>query len=166
MIESRIHAKNVAEFDKKMKQLIKDVKNPLRANLEMALWLFRWVGKNFKTSGGNVGFWSPYLYGGRRVTKKTKGAEQTRDKKGRSIYVNKSAKLLLDTRKLEGSFHAFHSRTYAGIGSELDYAKAHDQGVPKRNLPARRLLPRETDKTIVDNLLKIYGRHVTRVVNR
>lgn len=151
VIDASLKVPDMTAVNKKLSEVSSFVKNSTRANRDMSLWLHRWVDKNFRSQGGAVGQWKKFKAGGRR-------------KKGGGI--DTSAKLLQDTGALRLSFHEFYGRTMAGIGSDLSYSISHEKGIPERNLPARRMLPRETDKTVIDALLKIYGRHVTRVINR
>lgn len=133
----------------KLRELRRKVKNPSQANRRVSVWLLRWVHKNFKTEGGEVGGWLPFKLGGRR-------------RKGGAI--DASAKLLQDTGRLRASFIPFYSRTNAGIGSSLPYAEAHDQGLPGRGLPARRLLPRQDDNEVAKKVVEIYDFYIKEVI--
>lgn len=112
----------------------------------VAAILDSWVQRNFKSDGGNVGGWRPFKYGG-RLTVKSKST-------GKSVeagrYVNSSAKLLRDSGHLRLSFLPFAGDGRAGIGSDLPYAEAHENGSSKTNLPQRRMLPRQSDAVFSD----------------
>lgn len=134
---------------KKLRRVIRKVKNPKQANREVSIWLMRWVNENFKTEGAKVGGWKPFKLGGRRLP---------------GGGIDSSAKLLQDTGRLRGSFSPFHSRTAAGIGSGLDYSVAHELGLPHKNLPARRMLPIASDKSVERGVIKIYDRYIRRAL--
>ena len=133
---------------RKLKQLLKKVKNPTQANREVSVWLMRWVALNFRSEGGKVGGWLPFKHGG-RVT---------------ATGVDESAKLLQDTGVLRASFTPFYSRTIAGIGSGLHYSVTHELGLPHRNVPVRRMLPLASDKDVEQGIIKIYDRWIKRIL--
>lgn len=101
---------------------------------QVSIFLDRWVQLNFREEGGKVGGWTPFKYGGRETTNAKSNAKID----GR--YVNTTAKLLQDTGRLRISFIPFATTTNAGIGSDLPYAKGHEEGTSK--LPQRRMLPK------------------------
>ncbi len=124
------------EKQKEARELLKQDGVVMR---QIAVFLDRWVQKNFQSSGGNVGGWEPFKYGGRLTTKK----------KGNAIsidghhYINGSAKLLMDSGALRLSFLPFTQLGNAGIGSELPYSKFHEDGT--NHLPQRRILMKEEE---------------------
>lgn len=134
---------------REMKRLAKAIGDTTRANRQVSVWLVRWVNSNFRSEGGKVGGWVGFKNGGRRI-------------KGGGI--DTTAKLLQDTGKMRASFLPFHSRRQAGIGSDLDRSVWHDAGLPNRSLPARRLLPNNTDTDVNRAVLKIYDVHLKRAV--
>lgn len=94
----------------------------------------KWVVKNFEAEGLE-GRWKPLS-----------PTTLARRRKGRGS--GPTAKILQDTRRLLMSFNKGAtgnvdrlSRNTVEVGSSLVYARAHDQGVPARNLPARPILP-------------------------
>lgn len=109
---------------------------------QVAVFLDRWVQKNFQSSGGNVGGWEPFKYGG-RLTTKAKGNAKSIDG---HHWINGSAKLLMDSGALRLSFLPFIRLGIAGIGSELPYSKYHEEG--GKNLPIRRELMEEADVSV------------------
>jgi len=129
---------------------VKDIRQLTATNAKIATWLDGWVQRNFKTEGGNVGKWAPFKKGGRK-------------KAGMSF--DASAKLLQDTSRLRHSYSPFHSKNDAGIGSDVEYAVTHEFGNPTKGLPARRMLPRKTDKDVIDNLKRIYNRDLNRSIS-
>ena len=134
---------------KKLRQVMRKVRNPSRANKEVSVWLMRWLNENFKSQGGKVGGWKPFKLGGRKLP---------------GGGVDSSAKLLQDTGRLRASFSPFYSRTTAGIGSNLNYSVAHELGLPHKNLPSRRMLPLGSDQAVNAGIIKIYDRHIRRAL--
>lgn len=127
----------------------KRIKNTRSANRKVSVWLMRWVNDNFKSQGGKVGKWKPFKLGGRRLP---------------GGGIDASAKLLQDTGRLRASFSPFYSRTEAGVGSALKYSITHELGFPHRNLPARRMLPIASDRSVLSGIRKIYIQHVSRAL--
>ena len=127
-----------------------------RVNKAASIFLDQWVQKNFKTEGGKVGGWEPFLYGG-RLTPKKAGGEKGKGGK----YINPSSKLMMDSGALRSSFHPFSNKKVAGIGSKLPYSKKHDQG--EDGMIQRRLLPE--DGEVQTELKRMYGTHVRTALN-
>lgn len=102
---------------------------------KVTTYLDSWVQKNFKQQGALVGGWIPFKAGGRV----------------RNGKVDTSAQLLMDTGRLRASFLPFVTKSTAGIGSDLPYSKAHNEG---EGAPKRRILPvdGEVKKQITDIL--------------
>ncbi len=128
---------------------LKDGSVPMR---QASIYLDRWVQKNFKGEGSNVGGWAAFAYGGRLTTK----SKATAKNSGR--WVNFTAKLLQDTGHLRISFLPFATQTNAGIGSDLPYSKYHQDG--GKNLPQRRMLPEKNEvmadlTQILDNWVRM-----------
>ena len=134
---------------RKLRQVMRKVSHPTRANREVSLWLMRWLNQNFRSQGGKVGGWKPFKLGGRRI---------------RGGGIDPSAKLLRDTGRLQLSFSPFYSRSTAGIGSDLFYSIAHELGLPQRNLPARRMLPLASDREVNTGIIRIYDKHIQRAI--
>jgi len=133
---------------KKLRELVRKVKNPMPANREVSIWLMRWLNNNFKSEGGNVSGWLPFKHGGR-----IKGG-----------VIDTNAKLLQDTGRLRSSFSPFYSRKIAGIGSDLSYSITHELGYPHKNIPARRMLPLASDKAVERGIIRIYDRWIARML--
>lgn len=101
---------------------------------QISILLDRWVQKNFKSEGGNVGGWKPFKYGGRVMP----------DGK-----IDSSAVLEQDTGRLRASFLPFYTSRSAGIGSDLPYS------VPQNK--TRRLIPNRDD--VIDQVKRIFQLH-------
>lgn len=122
---------------------LKDLSTPMK---QAAIFLDRWVQQNFKTEGGNVGGWKKLQAGGRYVP---------------GFGFDPAAKILQDTSRLRASFLPFHSKKNAGIGSDLPYSEAHEEG--SERLPKRRMLPKQAEirsdvRKIIDNYIKKVGK--------
>ncbi len=108
---------------------------------KIAIFLDRWVQKNFKSEGGKVGGWAPLKAGGRWA--KGKGLDTT-------------AKILQDTGRLRVSFLPFANMKNAGVGSDIPYSRKHEKG--EEGLPVRRMLPK--NREVMKDVRKIYDKHV------
>lgn len=151
MPSSRIRVSPSArEFDMKLKlfsrKYLEDLTKP---NKEVAVWLMRWVDKNFKREGllryPGAG-WEPFKLGGRR----RKGGE-----------IDATAKLLQDTGRLRASFSPLFSKKMAGVGSDLTYSEAHEKG---KGVPTRAMLP--TRDLVHSDIKRIYNAYFGKVVER
>ena len=116
---------------KKLNKEVKEARDRL-SNIDepmakVSIMLDRWVQKNFRSEGGNVGGWKPLKAGGRWV--KNQGFDS-------------SAKTLQDTGRLRSSFKPFADKNRAGIGSALEYSINHEEGI---GVPVRRMLPKAKD---------------------
>lgn len=149
----------------KYKKTLKKIRSFAAVNAKQAVFLDRWVQRNFITEGRKVGGWAPFKHGGRPRSKKGRkvGLAQSIDSRK---HVDASAKLLRDTTRLQRSFLPFHSARNAGIGSKLPYSESHDRGNEDINLPQRRILPEHTDEDVVDGLKLIYDKHVAKEINK
>lgn len=103
---------------------------------QVAAQLHSWVIQNFEQQGAKGERpWAPLKAGGR-----WKG-------KGRNRYFQTNYKVLQDTGNLRQSFAPFYDNNSMGVGAKasfgVDYAAAHEEGVPERNLPQRKMLPSE-----------------------
>ncbi len=137
---------------KKLRQLIRAVKDTRRPNKQVSVWLLRWVSKNFKTEGGKVGGWKPLRPATIAARRKGPGG-------GRP-------KILHDTGALEKSINNFWSRRTAGVGSRLSYSARHDVGFLPDSIPQRRILPVATDKDVTRAIIKIYDIYIKRALLR
>ena len=143
------------EVQKKLREVTRKVRDPRRANKEVSAWLFRWVNNNFKTQGGRVGGWAPLKPS--TIARRTRG-------KGSG-----SPKILQDTGELRANFRPFYGKTFAGIGAGAhskmsDIPIFHERGIPTKNLPQRRMLPRSTDRSVTNNIIKIYDKYIARAL--
>lgn len=132
-----------AEIRKKLEQRrmkLADLKTPYA---KASIFLDQWVQKNFKTEGGNVGNWVPF-------SPSTLAAIEISDP-GRM-----PAKLLQKTGALRSSFLPFASARNAGIGSDIPYAKRHNEGAG--NIPERRMLPKRRE--VIADVREIMKDHV------
>jgi len=120
-------------------RLVGDTRVP---NRRLAVQFQSWAFRNFDSAGGKVGGWAPL-------------APSTAREKARKGY---SPKPLLRTGHLRTSLLAFFDEHMAGIGSEMEIAEYHEEGVPENNLPARRMLPEREEA--YDMGILVYGQHI------
>lgn len=139
-IKSQLELLKARHLERKEK--LKNFSGPFAS---VSAFLDRWVQKNFRSEGGNVGGWEPFARGGRWV-------------KGRGLDTN--AKLLQDTGRLRSSFLPFATKNNAGIGSELEYSKNHEEGL--NHLPVRRMLPNQAE--VKDDVKRILERGVKKAI--
>lgn len=148
-ISIKVNSLSAKAAKRKMRQLQKKIPNLTVPHKQISIMLDAWVLRNFKNEGRIVGGWPPFKLKGRR-------------KKGGGI--DSSAKLLQDTGVLRRSFTPFSNRHTAGIGSEIKYAKPHEFGDSKRNLPQRRMLPKE--KEIRRQVFEIYENYIEKTIRK
>lgn len=138
---------SVEEIQRRLRRRVESIVDLRKPNQQVAIVLDRWVQRNFKTEGGNVGGWTPFKRGGRRLP---------------GGGIDTSAKLLQDTGALRLSYRLFWNSEIVGIGSDLDYSKPHEEGDGR--LPQRRMLPQERD--VIRPILKVYTNHVEKLTRK
>lgn len=154
----------ISRIQAKMRKAHERMGNLTPVNKRVAIYLDRWVQQNFRSEGGKVGKWKPFKAGGRWISKNTHspgGFPQSNPRRGKRAgirYLDTSAMLLQDTGRLRASFSPFWSRIDAGIGSDIPYSKKHEYGDKAKNLPARRMLPKERE--VAADIGRIYDDHV------
>jgi len=141
MISVKVSQPTLDEFNRRYKASLAALKDKAPAYKQLAAYLDGWVQRNFASQGGRVGGWAPYRYGGRLTTKSKANAQSI---EGRH-WINGAAVLLQDTGRLRISFLPFVDGDNVGVGSELPYSKTHEEGLPEKNVPQRRILPRDAD---------------------
>lgn len=151
----------VVTGDKKAQRALRRVARKMGdatpANKQVSTWLFRWVNNNFKTQGGKVGGWAPLHPS--TIRRRTVGPGSG------------AAQILQDTGFLRASFKPFFGRNFAGIGAGPHFKVAdipifHEEGVPSRNIPRRRMLPRSTDRDVTQAVIKIYDAYIRKAIRR
>lgn len=125
------------------REALQDMRRPMA---RVATYLDRWVQENFRTEGDKVGGWRPLKAGGRHGPG---GFDPT-------------AKILQDTGRLRASFKPFAHATNAGIGTDLPYAKKHEEG--EDGLPKRRMLMRRGE--VLEDARKILNQFVREEINK
>lgn len=134
---------DIARLNRKLERFAYEVKNPTQANREASITIYGRIIRNFDQQNSQFGGWAPLSP--RTVREKARiGKEQ----------------MLVRTGHLRQGFVPFHSNDNAGVRNAVEYAAAHQHGVPSRNLPARpMLLNREA---VLDIGIKIYTRWVQK----
>ena len=133
----------LALVKKRLELARKKLKNTTAPHKEISLMLDAWVQKNFKSEGGKVGGWEPLKAGGRY---KKSGFDPI-------------AKILQDTGRLRLSFAPFSDRRGAGIGSDINYAPKHEEGI---DAPKRRMLP--ISQEVRKDIFKMYEKWVNKAI--
>ena len=132
------------DVSRRLRALARQVGDTRVPNKALAVQMQSWALRNFDSSGGKVGGWAPL-------------APSTLKEKARKGY---SPKPLLRTGHLRTSLLAFFDDRRAGLGSELEIAEYHEEGVPENNLPARRMLPEREEAYEMG--IQVYGHHIAR----
>lgn len=115
----------MAEVKARMKDLstrLADKKTPL---MQMSIWLFKSVQKNFDEQSADGKAWPPLapatLY------------QKLHRRKKRSA----SPMILQDTGRLKGSIHMAVGNDYASVSTNVPYAPHQNFGTKNRRIPAR-----------------------------
>lgn len=121
----------------KRRKALTDMSRPMH---RASIYLDQWVQKNFKAEGGLTDHKWP----------KSRRAEK------------QHGMTLQNTGRLRASFLPFASKNNAGIGSDLPYAKDHEESL--HGLPVRRMLPKQSE--VKDQIKKILGGYVDEVLQK
>lgn len=120
-------------------------------NRKVAASLHAWVIRNFDGEGGLIGGWTDLKPA--TIKQKIKAGKE---------------RMLVRTGNMRQSFNPFADARVAGVGAQasfnVDYAKAHQYGVPERNLPARPMLP--PDEVVREIGLQVYGVTLARAAQQ
>lgn len=112
-------------------------------NRQASIAMYGWLIRNYDREGATIGGWAPLSP--RTIAEKKKLGKE---------------KMLVRSGAMRQSFVPFHTKDNAGVGSELSYSKAHEDGNPSRNLPARPMLPPR--EVVLDIGIRVYGQYVAR----
>jgi len=151
-----------AKIDSRFAETVNKIKDTDNAFKKISIFLDTWVQRNFKSQGGKVGGWEKFKHGG-RINDKGVGSEIRLPTPWGVIdaWVDKSAKLLQDSGRLKISFLPFSSRDNAGVGSDLPYSEAHDEGI---GVPQRRILPVSSE--VMGGSEKILKSHIKNATDK
>jgi len=141
-VKVELDARKLRAANKTLVRLQKQVSDLRIPHKKISIYLDRWVQLNFKGEGKPIGGWVPFKSGGRNG--------------------DTSAKLLQDTGRLRASFLPFSSKKTAGVGSDLDYSKAHEEG--SGHVPQRRILPERAE--VLKDVITIYENHIARSIDK
>lgn len=122
-------------------RMAKNKRNYARA----AVIVDRWIQKNFRSEGGEVGGWEP-------LAKSTEATRRVGRKK------DKGHKILQDTGQLKTRWKLNWNHKRAIVKSGVNYGHYHDSKESRRRLPRRQILPDE--EHIIDPIRKIFKKHV------
>lgn len=147
LISAEVNQQQLNRMNRRLNAFGDAMSNPTQANREASIALYGWTIRNFDRAGGLQGGWAPLHP--RTVREKARIGKE---------------RMLVRTGALRASFLPFHSRENAGVGSELEYSKYHQDGAPSRNLPQREMLPRR--EKVLEIGLKVYGNYVAREAHK
>jgi len=137
---------------RKFAQVQHDLKDARPANRRAGIWLMRWINQNFRSQGGHTGRkWDRLKRGGRWQ---------------KGVGLDTTAKLLQDTGRLRASFDFKATQKTVIVGSDLSYSLYHEEGLPMRNLPKRRMLPEVNDQAVSTALYGIYAGYLEKVTKK
>lgn len=142
MTEISLRIGGVARVQQRLTQLAAQLRDFTVPNRAAAAALYKWAIDNYDSEGGLVGGWVSLL----PATIKSK------QKKGKE-------KMLVITGALRSSLLPFSTDRRAGVGSELTYAKYHQEG--SGALPQREILPRARDVEEIG--IQVYGFYVAKL---
>ena len=140
--------KKVRKFDGLMKQI--------------SVWLDTWTQRNFRTEGGKVGGWAPFVHGGRVRKEKGKKAGLAQSITNKA-FVDGTAKLLQDSGRLRASFLPFADSKKAGIGSDLPYAEPHQEGGDPWPVK-RKIVPEDVD--VIKEVMDMANEHADKELKK
>lgn len=144
-MKSTIVGNNIEQVRARLDGFRRSMADTTPANRQASIAMYGWLIRNYDKEGAAIGGWHPLA------------PYTIREKK----RIGKE-KMLVRTGALRQSFVPFHTAENAGVGSEISYSKAHEEGVPDRNLPARPMLPPRD--VVLDIGVKVYGQYVARQV--
>lgn len=133
----------IAAVNAKLEKLYGKLARPIVANKAASIALYGQVIRNFDADGAMYGLWAAL-------------APATVRQKER---IGKE-KMLVRTGHLRAGFVPFHDDHNAGVRNEVEYAAAHQFGVPERNLPARNMLPPRD--AVLETGIKVYQFYVAQ----
>lgn len=143
MISATITGKSIQEVTRRLDRFQAAMEDTTPANRQASIAMYGWLIRNYDREGAAIGGWAP-LHPRTIAEKKKLGKER----------------MLVRSGAMRQSFLPFHTKDNAGVGSELSYAKAHEDGNPSKNLPARPILPPRD--IVLDIGIRVYGQYVAR----
>ena len=127
---SNIKIQGYSELERSVGSLIKYIDNPLSTFKFARLIMLQDVFDHFTKEESPEGAWQPLKIIGMSESGKI---TSYRLRKGEAT----SSKILQDTGRLRNSITGVVSSKGAEVGTNLVYAKTHQYGDPKRNIPQR-----------------------------
>jgi len=130
---------------------------------KISIMLDQWVQQNFRSQGGKVGGWkelAPATLRARR-RKNLRGARRRKGERGAGFVARLGRVMILqDTGRLKASLLPFSDARDAGIGSQLPYSRAHEEGLSP--IPQRRIQPRSRE--VIAPARRILDEHVRQAL--
>ena len=138
---------DIARLNRRLERFAKEIRDATQPNREASIAMYGATIRNFDKQGADFGRWEPL--------KPATIREKERIGKER---------MLVRTGHLRQGFVPSYTADNARVRNEVEYAAAHQYGVPENNLPARNMLPDR--RSVLDIGIKVYTRHVQRQVRQ
>ena len=120
----------------------------------------RWIQKNFQAEG-KMAYpgqgWQPLAASTIAARLGQRRVKAAASKKGKARE-DATLKILQQNGWLRDRWKHYWNDKYAQIQSGVDYGIYHDSDQPRTKLPERKIIP--TEKQIMPELLKIFGKHI------
>lgn len=120
----------------------------------------RWIQKNFQTEG-QLAYpgkgWQPLAASTIASRLGQTRVKRAAEKKGKSSS-DATLKILQQNGWLRNRWKHYWDNRQAIVQSGVDYGIYHDSSEPRKKLPERKILP--TEKQIMPELIKIFGKHI------
>jgi len=139
-----------------MRKVKLKLKDRTKVNQRAALFIFRWIVKNFDAQGEYTtsGGWAPLA-----------ASTLLARKKGWGNYIKSSKpKILMNTGDLRNNWTLSWNSRKALVKSKMKYAIIHEKGNSSNRPPKRKILP--THKMIIKDLRKIYGHYIEESIKK
>lgn len=143
MITATISGRSIQEITQRLDRFQAAMEDTTQPNRQASIAMYGWLIRNYDREGAAIGGWEPLSP--RTIAEKKKLGKE---------------KMLVRSGAMRQSFVPFYTKDNAGVGSELSYSKAHEDGNPSRNLPARPMLPPR--EVVLDIGIRVYGQYVAR----
>ena len=152
-IEVKILKEKQKRIINKLKTISKKVENPRALYARWGVQGLRWIDENFKRQGELLaeGKWKD-------ISPVTKARRRKGKREGHGRFGDK---ILMDTGRLKQSFTTRFSYRGVYLGTETEYASTHEYGY--KNIPKRRILPQQKDKTMMKILLKTTKNYIKQI---
>lgn len=148
---------DIARLNRKLDRFALEVKRPTEANRAASIQMYAVTIRNFDKQGADFGRWEPL----KGSTIRDKELSLRRKNRIAASFVGPiRQQALVRSGHLRSGFTPDYTDQQARVFNAVEYAKAHQDGVPANNLPARNMLP--TRPAVLDIGIKVYTRYVQK----